>query len=67
MHLPFDFDRLTTLVVVYGMNVVGAIAIAIAGWWLAGVAERLTKRAMLASPHMMARISPHLRTSLWLQ
>jgi small conductance mechanosensitive channel len=52
MHLPFDFDRLTTLVVVYGLNVLGAIAIAIAGWWLAGVAERVSKRALLASPHM---------------
>src|ERR1700753_3312768 len=52
MHLPFDFDRLSTLVVGYGLNVLGAIAIAVAGWWVAGGAERLPKRALMASPHM---------------
>jgi small conductance mechanosensitive channel len=60
MHLPFDFDRLSTLVVVYGFNVLGAIAIALAGWWIAGVAERLTKRALMASPHMDITVASFL-------
>ncbi|HVZ01272.1 MAG TPA: mechanosensitive ion channel domain-containing protein [Dongiaceae bacterium] len=53
LRLPaFNFDRLGTLFVVYGLDVLGAIVIAIAGWWVAGVAERMSRRALLSSSHM---------------
>ncbi len=49
--MPLDLDRLGNILVVYGINGVGAACIAFVGWWTAGVAERLTRRA-LASSHM---------------
>jgi small conductance mechanosensitive channel len=62
MTLPFNFDvnRLGTLIVVYGVNVLGAILIAIVGWWLAGVAERIARRALLASSHMDVTVAAFL-------
>src|SRR5581483_12102727 len=36
------------------------IAIAVAGWWVAGLAERMTKRALLASPHMDITVASFL-------
>jgi hypothetical protein len=61
LHLPaLDFDRLGTLFVVYGLNVIGALLIALAGWWLAGVFERLSKRTLLASSHMDVTVAAFL-------
>jgi small conductance mechanosensitive channel len=61
LHLPaLDFDRLSTLFVVYGLNVLGALVIALVGWWLAGVAERLSKRALLSSSHMDITVAAFL-------
>jgi hypothetical protein len=56
LHLPtIDFDKLGTLFV-YGVNILGALFIAIIGWWLTSVRERLVKRARMSS----ARISWNL-------
>ncbi|MET0313361.1 MAG: mechanosensitive ion channel domain-containing protein [Hansschlegelia sp.] len=55
MHLPnvpIDLTFLANLVVVYGFNIVGAILLAIAGYWAARLAERGVHRALLASKHM---------------
>lgn len=50
-----DIDRLGNLLVLYGINIMGAllgaIVLAILGWWAAGLAERATRRALLASSH----------------
>lgn len=61
LHLPsLDFDRLGTLFVVYGVNILGALLIAIAGWWLAGMVERLSKRGLMASSHMDVTVAGFL-------
>jgi small conductance mechanosensitive channel len=61
LHLPsLDFDRLGTLFVVYGLNVLGALVIAIAGWWLAGVFERVSRRALLSTSHMDVTVAAFL-------
>jgi small conductance mechanosensitive channel len=61
LHLPaIDFDRLGTLFVVYGVNVLGAVVIAIVGWWVAGVAERMSRRALMASSHMDVTVAAFL-------
>jgi small conductance mechanosensitive channel len=61
LHLPtLEFNRLGTLFVVYGVNVLGAIVIAIAGWWVAGLAERMSKRGLLSSSHMDVTVAGFL-------
>ena len=47
--IPIDFTFLTNLVVVYGMNVLGAALLAVVGFWVAGLAERGVHRALMAS------------------
>ena len=44
-----DLTHLGNLFVVYGINCLGAVGIAFAGWWAAGIAERMTRRAFMAS------------------
>jgi small conductance mechanosensitive channel len=39
-------EGLATLTVAYGMNFVGALAVAIIGWWAAGAVQRSVKRAL---------------------
>jgi small conductance mechanosensitive channel len=61
LHLPtIDFDKLGTLFVVYGVNVLGAIVIAIVGWWVAGMGERMSRRALLSSSHMDVTVAAFL-------
>jgi small conductance mechanosensitive channel len=60
-HVPaLDFDHLQTLFVVYGVNVIGALFIAIVGWWLAGVGERLSRRALMSTSHMDVTVAAFL-------
>jgi small conductance mechanosensitive channel len=49
--MPLDINHASNLLLDYGINFAGALVIAILFWWLAGLAERLTRRA-LASPYM---------------
>jgi small conductance mechanosensitive channel len=61
LHLPtIDFNKIGTLFVVYGVNVVGAIFIALVGWWIAGVAERMSNRALHSSSHMDVTVAAFL-------
>ena len=61
LRLPaLDFDRLGTLFVVYGLNVIGALVIALAGWWLAGFAERMSRRALMSTSHMDVTVAAFL-------
>lgn len=46
---PIDLTFLTNLVVVYGFNILGAALIAIAGFWIAGLAQRGVHRALTGS------------------
>ena len=40
--MPFDLDRLGNLLLVYGINFLGALIVALIGWWIAGRIERIT-------------------------
>lgn len=62
MELPFNFDlkQIGGLFVIYGVNVLGALLIAIVGWWVSGVAERMTHRALLSSSHMDRTVAAFL-------
>jgi small conductance mechanosensitive channel len=55
-----DFSHVGDLIVVYGINVLGAIFIALVGWWLAGTAERMIRRALLATSHMDRTVAAFL-------
>lgn len=50
--MTLDFDHLGNLFFAYVIDFVGAVLIAVVGWWLAGVIERSTRRALMSSPHM---------------
>jgi len=50
--VPIDLNGLGNLFIVYGINCLGAIFIALVGWWAAALLERLTLRALTASSHM---------------
>ncbi|MGA0533939.1 mechanosensitive ion channel family protein [Hansschlegelia sp. KR7-227] len=58
--IPIDFTFLTNLVVVYGFNILGALLIAVAGFWLAGLAERGAHRALMASKRMDVTVAGFL-------
>lgn len=51
-QVPVDLTFLTNLVVVYGVNLVGASLLAIAGFWIAGAAERAVHRGLMAAKRM---------------
>jgi small conductance mechanosensitive channel len=48
-QVPIDVTFLTNLVVVYGFNILGALLLAIVGFWVARVAERGVHRALHSS------------------
>jgi small conductance mechanosensitive channel len=50
--MPFDLDRLGNLLFVYGINFLGALIVALIGWWIAGRVERITQRALMSAPQM---------------
>ncbi|MDQ0393079.1 mechanosensitive ion channel family protein [Labrys monachus] len=58
--MSFDLHNLGNLLVVYGINVLGAVAIAAIGWWTAGLFERLTRRALMSIAHMDATVGVFL-------
>lgn len=62
MELPFnlDFDHIGGLFVVYGVNCLGAILIALLGWWVSAVAERMARKGLLSSSHMDRTVAAFL-------
>jgi small conductance mechanosensitive channel len=50
--LPIDLNGLGSLFILYGINCLGALVIAMVGWWAAALLERLTLRALTVSSHM---------------
>jgi small conductance mechanosensitive channel len=59
-HIPIDFAVLTGLAVTYGTSVIGAILIAIAGFWLANLAGRAAHSLLLTSKHMDVTVAGFL-------
>jgi small conductance mechanosensitive channel len=62
MELPFnlDLDHIGGLFVVYGVNCLGAILIALVGWWVASFAERMSLKGLLSSSHMDRTVAAFL-------
>jgi small conductance mechanosensitive channel len=62
MELPFnlDLDHIGGLIVVYGVNCLGALFIALAGWWVSSLAERMALRGLLSSSHMDRTVAAFL-------
>jgi small conductance mechanosensitive channel len=50
--MPFDFDRLGNLLLVYGTHFLGAVIVALIGWWMAGKVEGITRRALTSASRM---------------
>ena len=50
--MPFDLDRLGSLLFVYGTHLLGALVVALIGLFVAGRVERITRRGLLAAPHL---------------
>lgn len=62
MELPFtlDLDHLGGLVVIYGVNCLGAVLIALVGWWISSIGERTALRGLLSSSHMDRTVAAFL-------
>jgi small conductance mechanosensitive channel len=58
--MTMDFDRLGNLLVLYGINFLGAVVIALIGWWAARMVERVTRRALMSSSHMDPTVATFL-------
>ena len=58
-----DLERLLGLLVVYGINLAGALAVAVLGWWAAGALQRVVRRRLLASPQVEPTLA-HFLSSL---
>jgi small conductance mechanosensitive channel len=50
--MPFDLDHLGDLLIIYGINFVGTLIVALIGWWAAGMAGRVTRRALMSASYM---------------
>ena len=48
----FDLEHLGNLFVLYGINFVGGIIVAILGWWGSKTAGSVTRRALMTSSHI---------------
>jgi len=50
--MAYNLDRLGSLFFVYGTHFLGALVIGLVGLFVAGRIERITRRALLAAPHL---------------
>src|SRR5437016_2835319 len=50
--MTLDFDHLGNLLVLYSIDFLGAVLIALAAWWAASMVERVTRRALMTAAHM---------------
>lgn len=55
-----NLSDLGNLLVVYGINVLGALAIALLGWWAAGLVSRLVERGLGRIAHMDPTVATFL-------
>jgi small conductance mechanosensitive channel len=63
--MPLDLEHLGNLLVVYGINFLGAIVVALIGWWAAGFAERATRRALVQLAHMDPTVGAFLSSFVY--
>src|SRR4249919_4005777 len=63
--MPFDLDRLGNLLLVYGINFLGALIVALIGWWIAGRIERITQRALMSATHMDPTVGTFLSSQAY--
>jgi small conductance mechanosensitive channel len=63
--MSFDLHNLGNLLVVYGINCLGAIAIAVIGWWAARLSERLTRRGLMSISQMDVTVSVFLASLVY--
>lgn len=63
--MSFDLPSLGNLAVIYGIRFLSAIVIALIGWWLAGVIERITHRALLKTAHMDVTVGAFLSSLIY--
>lgn len=59
-HVPVDFAVLTGLAVTYGTSALGAILIAVVGFWVSSAAESGAHRILLATKHMDVTVAGFL-------
>ena len=60
-----NFDRLSNLAVVYAFNFLGALIVAIIGWWAAGFIARMVRRVLLSSPHVDRTVGEFLSSLVY--
>src|SRR4051812_20799463 len=60
--MSLDLDHLGNVLIIYAINCLGAAAIAVIGWWVAGLAERMTRRAL--DSHMDITVGAFLSSLL---
>jgi small conductance mechanosensitive channel len=63
--MSFDLPYLGNLAVIYGIRIMSAVVIALIGWWLAGVVQRLTHRALLNAAHMDMTVGAFLASLVY--
>ena len=63
--MSFDLPSLGNLAVIYGIRFISAIVIALIGWWLAGVIERVMHRALLKTAHMDVTVGAFLSSLIY--
>lgn len=55
-----NLQSLGNYFILYGIDFVGAVVVAILGWWASRVAERVTQRALLISSHLDETVASFL-------
>ena len=55
-----SFERLADLAITYGINLVGAVALLVAGWIAAAWADRTVRRLAARSEHVDPTLKPLL-------
>src|SRR6516165_7399470 len=63
--MPPHLEHLGNPLVVYGINVLGAIVVALIAWWAAGFAERATRRALVQLAHMDPTVGAFLSSFVY--
>ena len=63
--MPPHLEHLGDLLVVYGVNFLGAIVVALIAWWAAGFAERATRRALMRSAYMDPTVGAFLSSFVY--
>src|SRR5262245_11115452 len=58
--MDLNLDSLAALLVLFGTRFIGAVVVAIIGWWVARLVERATRRALGRTPQLDPIVSSFL-------